>query len=319
MNSILEIQDLKVYFRTIFGDAKALDGVSLRIYEKEILGIAGESGGGKSTLIEGILKLVKPPKYIHSGRVIYNGKNLLELEEKELRELRWKEISYIPQGSMNSLNPVIKIEEQMIDGIVSHMNMSYQEAKECALEALNSVGLPSDVAQMFPHELSGGMRQRVCIAMSICLKPKIIFADELTSALDVVMQKLNLQTIEELKERFGITIVMVSHDMACHAEVTERICIMYAGKIVEVGLTTDIFTKPLHPYTKGLLEALPSLERKFAKSIPGNAPSPLNWPNGCRFNPRCSYKIKMCEETDPLLIEINNNHFVACHLYNRGK
>jgi peptide/nickel transport system ATP-binding protein len=315
MNSILEIQDLKVYFRTIFGDAKSLDGVSLKVYEGEILGIAGESGCGKSTLVEGVLKLVKPPGYIHSGRVIYNEKNLLELEEEEFRKLRWKEISYIPQGSMNSLNPVIKIEEQMVDGIISHIDMPYQEAKEIALEALNSAGLLPDVAQMFPHELSGGMRQRVCIAMSICLKPKIVFADEPVTALDVVMQKLNLQTIGELKEKFGITVVMVAHDMAWHAEVADRICIMYAGKIVETGSTTDIFSEPLHPYTKGLLAAIPSLERKFSKSIPGIAPSPLNWPNGCRFHPRCSNKMEVCEEIDPSLIEIGDNHFVACHLY----
>jgi peptide/nickel transport system ATP-binding protein len=315
MDTILEIQDLKVYFRTIFGDAKSLDGASLRVYEREVLGIAGESGCGKSTLVEGTLKLVKPPGYIHSGKVLYNGRNLLELDDEEFRKIRWKELSYIPQGSMNSLNPVIKIEEQMIDGIISHIDISYPDAKEIALEALSDVGLPSDVAQMFPHELSGGMRQRVCIAMSICLRPKIIFADEPVTALDVVMQKLNLQTIGELKERFGVTVVMVAHDMAWHAEVADRIAIMYAGKIVEIGTTSDIFGKPLHPYTKGLLDAVPSLERRFSKSIPGIAPSPLSWPSGCRFHPRCSYKMGVCEEIDPPLIEIEKDHFVACHIY----
>jgi|YelNatPaOPRAMG01_1025707.scaffolds.fasta_scaffold01716_7 peptide/nickel transport system ATP-binding protein len=315
MDTILEIQDLKVYFRTIFGDAKSLDGASLRVYEREVLGIAGESGCGKSTLVEGALKLVKPPGYIHSGKVLYNGRNLLELDDEEFRKIRWKELSYIPQGSMNSLNPVIKIEEQMIDGIISHIDISYPDAKEIALEALSDVGLPSDVAQMFPHELSGGMRQRVCIAMSICLRPKIIFADEPVTALDVVMQKLNLQTIGELKERFGVTVVMVAHDMAWHAEVADRIAIMYAGKIVEIGTTSDIFGKPLHPYTKGLLDAVPSLERRFSKSIPGIAPSPLSWPSGCRFHPRCSYKMGVCEEIDPPLIEIEKDHFVACHIY----
>ena len=318
MEEILEVEDLKVYFRTIYGDAKSLDGVSLKVYEGEILGIAGESGCGKSTLVEGVLKLVKPPGYIHSGKVIYNGKNLLELDGDEFRKIRWKEISYIPQGSMNSLNPVIKIEEQMTDGIISHTDISYQEAKEIALEALNSVGLPPDVIQMFPHELSGGMRQRVCIAMSICLKPKIVFADEPVTALDVVMQKLNLQTIGELKEKFGITVAMVAHDMSWHAEVSDRICVMYAGKIVEIGSTIDIFTNPLHPYTAGLLEAIPSLEKRFAKSIPGIAPIPLNWPNGCRFHPRCSKKMDVCEEIDPPLKEVEKNRIVACHLYGGG-
>lgn len=318
MNPILEVQDLRVYFRTIWGDAKSLDGASLKVYEGEVLGIAGESGCGKSTLVEGILKLVKPPGYIHSGKVIYKDINLLDLDEDEFRKLRWKEISYIPQGSMNSLNPVVKIEEQMVDGILSHAEMSYQEAKEIAIEALNSVGLPPDVAQMYPHELSGGMRQRVCIAMSITLKPKIVLADEPVTALDVVMQKLNLQTIGELKEKFGITVMMVAHDMAWHAEVADRICIMYAGKIVEIGSTIDIFTNPLHPYAKGLLDAIPSLERRFAKSIPGIAPSPLNWPSGCRFHPRCSKRMKVCEEIDPALVEIEKDRFVACHLYGGG-
>lgn len=318
MRPILEVQDLRVYFRTVWGDAKSLDGASLKVYEGEVLGIAGESGCGKSTLVEGILKLVKPPGYIHSGKVIYKDINLLDLDEDEFRKLRWREISYIPQGSMNSLNPVIKIEEQIVDGILSHTDMSYQEAKEIAIEALNSVGLPLDVAQMYPHELSGGMRQRVCIAMSISLKPKIVLADEPVTALDVVMQKLNLQTIGELKERFGITVMIVAHDMAWHAEVSDRICIMYAGKIVEIGATTDIFTTPLHPYSKGLLEAIPSLERRFAKSIPGIAPSPLNWPSGCRFHPRCPHRMKVCEEVDPPLVEIEKGRSVACHLYVGG-
>ncbi len=318
MSQILDVQDLKVYFRTILGDAKSLDGVSLRVYEGEILGIAGESGCGKSTLVEGILKLVRPPGYIHSGKVIYNGKNLVELEEEEFRKMRWTDISYIPQGSMNSLNPVIKVEEQMIDGIISHIDISYQEAKEIADQALNSVGLPLDVTQMYSHELSGGMRQRVCIAMSICLKPKIVFADEPVTALDVVMQKLNLQTIGELREKFGITVVMVAHDMAWHAEISDRICIMYAGKIVEIGPTLDIFVSPLHPYSRGLLEAIPSLERRFARSIPGIAPSPLNWPDGCRFHPRCSNIMGVCEEVDPPLLEIEKDRFVACHIYGGG-
>lgn len=318
MSQLLDVQDLKVYFRTVLGDARSLDGVSLRVYEGEILGIAGESGCGKSTLVEGILKLVKPPGYIHSGKVIYKGKNLVELEEEEFRKIRWTDISYIPQGSMNSLNPVIKIEEQIIDGIISHIDISYQEAKDIATQALNSVGLPLDVTQMYSHELSGGMRQRVCIAMSICLKPKIVFADEPVTALDVVMQKLNLQTIGELREKFGITVVMVAHDMAWHAEISDRICIMYAGKIVEIGPTSDIFANPLHPYSKGLLEAIPSLERRFARSIPGIAPSPLNWPNGCRFHPRCSNRMKICEEVDPPLLEIEKDRFVACHMYGGG-
>jgi len=216
---------------------------------------------------------------------------------------------------MNSLNPVIKIEEQMIDGILSHSDLSYHEAKELALSALNSVGMPPDVLGMYPHELSGGMRQRVCIAMSICLNTKLVFADEPITGLDVVMQKLNLQTLGDLRDKFGITVVMVAHDMACHAEICDRICIMYAGKILEVGSTFDIFSDPLHPYTKGLLSAVPSLEKKDLKGIPGLAPSPLEWPSGCRFHPRCSYRMKICEEQEPVLKEVLPGRSVACFLY----
>jgi len=315
MNTILEVENLKVYFKTILGDAKSVDGVSLKVFEGEILGIAGESGCGKSTLVEGVLKIYKPPCYIPEGKVYYKGIELLSLPEEEFRRLRWKELSYVPQGSMNSLNPVIKIEEQMIDGIMSHTDISYREAKELALSALNSVGMPPDVLEMYPHELSGGMRQRVCIAMSICLNPKIVFADEPITGLDVVMQKLNLQTLGDLRDRFGITVVMVAHDMACHAEICDRICIMYAGKILEVGSTFDIFSDPLHPYTKGLLSAVPSLEKRELKGIPGLAPSPLEWPSGCRFHPRCSYKMKICEEQEPILKEVQPGRSVACFLY----
>lgn len=315
---LIEIRDLRVYFRTIYGDARSTDGVSLKIFENEVFGIAGESGCGKSTLVEGVLRLMKPPGYIKSGEVIYKGKNLFELTEEEFNKIRWKEIAYIPQGSMNSLNPVLKVEEQMIDAILSHTDTSKEEAKQIALEALDSVGLPEDVINMYPHELSGGMRQRVCIAMSTCLKPKIIFGDEPVTALDVVMQKLNLQTIMHLKEKIGLTVVMVAHDMAWHAEVCDRMAIMYAGKVVEIGPVEEIFLNPLHPYTEGLLNAVPSLKRKFAKSIPGIAPSPLNWPPGCRFHPRCYRKMNICENEEPELKLIDSERYVACHLYNGG-
>lgn len=315
MQAILEVEDLRVYFTTIEGDCKSVDGVSFRVYNKEILGIAGESGCGKSTLIEGILRLVKSPGYIKSGKVLFADSDLLRLKERNLRKIRWKELSYIPQGCMNALNPVLRIEEQIVDGIVTHTDLSGEKAREMASSALNAVGMPSEVAGMYPHELSGGMRQRVAIAMSTCLRPSLVLADEPVTALDVIMQRLNLQTIAELKQRFGMTVVLVAHDMACHAEICDRICIMYAGRLMEIGIVDQLFQKPLHPYTKGLLEAVPSLERRRVKSIAGLAPSPLNWPRGCRFHPRCPFQKEICKKKEPVLQEVDSEYYVACHLY----
>jgi len=315
MQPILEVEDLRVYFKTIDGDAKSVDGVSFKVYEKEILGIAGESGCGKSTVVEAILRLIKPPGYIKSGRILFKGLDLLSLKEGELRKIRWKDISYVPQGSMNALNPVLKIEEQITDGIRTHTDVTREQARVMASSALSAVGMPREVAAMYPHELSGGMRQRVSIGMSTTLKPSLILADEPTTALDVVMQRLNLQTIAELRDRFGMTIVLVAHDLACHAEICDRICVMYAGEIVEIGPVDGIFREPLHPYTQGLLQAVPSLEDRNIKSIPGLAPSPMSWPSGCRFHPRCPHRMDVCSERDPALREVRPGRYVACHLY----
>lgn len=315
MQPILEVEDLRVYFRTIFGDARCVDGVSFTVYEKEILGIAGESGCGKSTVVEAVLRLIKPPGYIEGGRVLFKGMDLLNLKEKELQKIRWKELSYVPQGSMNALNPVLKIEEQLIDGIRTHTKATREQAKKMAASALSAVGMPPEVADTYPHELSGGMRQRVSIGMSTSLRPDLILADEPITALDVIMQRLNLQTIAHLRDEFGITIVLVAHDMACHAEICDRICVMYAGKLLEIGLVDQIFGDPLHPYTQGLLEAVPSLEDKTTKSIPGLAPSPLNWPSGCRFHPRCFRRMEICDKKEPDLREIRPGRYVACFLY----
>ncbi len=316
MNTILEVRDLRVYFDTIYGDAKSVDGVSFDVYEGEIFGIAGESGCGKSTLVEAALRLVKRPGYIASGEIRFRGKDLVTMSERELRRVRWRDIAFIPQGSMNALNPVLKVNEQLTDGILAHSDATRKEAKEAALEGLHLVGMPPEVAEMYPHELSGGMSQRVIISMSTAMKPSIIFADEPITALDVIMQRLNLQTIADLRDKHGITIAMVAHDMACHAEICDRICVMYAGKMIEIAETKTLFSDPLHPYTKGLLEAVPSIERRESTSIPGIAPSPLNWPTGCRFHPRCPHKMDICEHTVPDMREIRPGRFVACHLFN---
>ena len=275
MEGILEVSDLRVYYKTIWGEFKAVDGVSFGVNKKEVFGIAGESGCGKSTLVEGVLRLVKPPGYIKSGKVLFEGVELLSLPEEELRKIRWKKISYIPQGSMNSLNPVLKVKEQMLDAITAHSDLSKEEALNFASDMLKAVGLPEEVLEMYPHELSGGMKQRVIIATAVALKPNLVVADEPVTALDVVMQRAVLESIANLRDEFGVSVLFIAHDMAAHAEIVDRLAIMYAGKIVEIGTVYDIFQDPVHPYTKGLIAAIPSIGKKIVKSIPGLAPSPL--------------------------------------------
>lgn len=315
METILEVEDLRVYYKSILGDYKAVDGASCKVYKNEIYGVAGESGCGKSTLVEGILKLIKPPGYIKSGKVTFEGVELLSLDEDKLREIRWKRLSYIPQGSMNSLNPVLRIKEQMTDATMAHVDVPEKEAERMALSALKDAGLPVEVVKMYPHELSGGMKQRVIIATAVTLKPSLVVADEPVTALDVVAQRLNLQSIADLRDRFGMAVILVAHDMAVHAEVVDRLAIMYAGKIAEIGPVHPVFADPLHPYTRGLIMAIPSLEKRIVKSIPGFGPSPLNWPLGCRFHPRCPRVMDICREEEPTLREVSPGRYVACHLF----
>jgi peptide/nickel transport system ATP-binding protein len=315
MKALLEVKSLNVSVRTVAGDMSITDDVSFDVYEKEILGIAGESGCGKSTVVETVLRLIVAPRYIDSGQVLFKGKDILTLGRRELQDIRWKDIAYVPQGSMNTLNPVLRIEEQIVDAIVSHVRMSKAEARDAAKEALRSVGMSGDVARMYPHELSGGMRQRVCIGLSTALKPAIILADEPVTALDVVMQRLNLETLAQLRDGHGITVVMVTHDMACHAEICDRVCVMYAGRVAEIGGTLELFSEPLHPYTRGLLRAVPSIQNRHSESIPGIAPSPTAWPSGCRFHPRCSRAMDVCRREVPPFHEARPGRYVACHLY----
>jgi peptide/nickel transport system ATP-binding protein len=318
MEYLLEVKGLNVSVRTIAGNPSITDNVTFGVREKEILGIAGESGCGKSTVVETVLRLIGPPRFIESGQVLFRGEDVLAMSNQQLQKVRWKEIAYVPQGSMNTLNPVLKIEEQIADGITAHVRVSKSEVHDMAVAALRSVGMSPDVAKMYPHELSGGMRQRVCIGLSTALKPSVIMADEPVTALDVVMQRLNLETLVQLRDTSGITVVMVTHDMACHAEICDRVCVMYAGRVAEVGETTTLFADPLHPYTEGLLKAVPSIENRHSVSIPGIAPSPTNWPPGCRFHPRCPRRMDICSREVPALLEVRPNRFVACHLHGIG-
>ena len=317
-NVLFEVKNLNVGVRTIRGNFGITDHVSFRAFEEEILGIAGESGCGKSTVVESALRLIGAPRYIESGQILLKGRDLISMSDRELQKVRWKDIAYVPQGSMNTLNPVLKIEEQIVDVITSHTKASKTEAKEIAVVALRSVGMPADVAGMYPHELSGGMRQRVCIGLSTALKPAVILADEPVTALDVVMQRLNLETLAQLRDQHGITIIMVSHDMACHAEICDRVCVMYAGRVAEIGRTGELFSEPLHPYTRGLLKAVPSIDSRQSESIPGIAPSPSAWPTGCRFHPRCPRAMDICAVEAPALREVQPGRLAACHLHNEA-
>lgn len=317
MKELLKIKDLYVNFRTLWGIAKVLNGVNLTIRKGEIFGLVGETGCGKSVTSMTILKLL-PPNAEVSGKIIFKGENLLEKSEEEMRKIRGKEISMIFQDPMTSLNPLFKIKDQMIDIITLHNNLSKKEAEERAKELLTAVGLPDPerILNSYPHELSGGMRQRVMIAMALSSNPSLLIADEPTTALDVTIQKQILNLISRLKEEYSFSVLLITHDLGVVAEVCDRVGVMYAGNIVEVASTEELFKNPLHPYTQGLLSVVPDPRyKKPLKPLRGSVPSLLNPPTGCRFHPRCDYASEICKQEKPGLVEYSPNHSVACHLY----
>ncbi len=323
---LLDIKDLRIWYRTTRGNAQAVDGVDLVINRNEIFGLAGESGCGKTTLARGILGMTKLPGFIESGEAIYYhpvsdssvvGRDLLTLPAREMRQMRWRHIAYVPQGAMNVLSPVLRIEKQILDAIYEHSDLSKDEARARMLECMEMVGLEPTVARMYPHELSGGMKQRVTIAAAISLKPGLIIADEPTTALDVNVQQVILQELKDIASSLGVTLIYVTHDMAVHAEMADRLGIMYSGLIVEVAPVIETFKEPLHPYSQGLIASIPMIggDRSRMVGIPGNAPSPLAWPSGCRFHPRCPKVMEVCREQMPPMVEVAPGRFVACHLY----
>jgi peptide/nickel transport system ATP-binding protein len=275
----------------------------------------------KSTTILSLLRLISPPGYIEGGEVLLNGVDLLKLSEEAIRKTRFAQISLIPQGAMNSLNPVMRIKNHIIDTIQAHdKRLPKDELKERAEELLESVGLEAEVGEMYPHELSGGMKQRVCIAMAISLQPRVIIADEPTSALDVVVQKQVMDTLGRVQESMGSSVILVGHDMGLMAQFVDKVGIMYAGKLVEIGPVEDIFADPLHPYTQLLIASLPSLEIKaLSKGIPGVTPSLLDPPSGCAFHPRCPQRAGICSEMIFPLVEVRPGRQVACRLYPGGQ
>jgi len=310
---VLEVESLQVQYQTTRGAVKAVDNVSFYLKEREILGLVGESGCGKTTTAMAILQMVQPPGRIVGGQIRINGKNLVGISESELRKYRWTELALIPQGAMNSLNPVIKIKEQMTDAILAHEPKSGKDLKPRILKLFNDVGLPERVYNMYPHELSGGMKQRVCIAMSIALNPSVIIADEPTSALDVVVQRVVAQTIMEVKDRLGVSMILIGHDMGLQAQMVDRIVVMYAGRIAEIGPVYNMFKKPQHPYTQLLIESIPSIaQRKPLKVTEGLTHDLRHTPVGCVFQFRCPHVTDACIDEAQLMYEVAPEHFVAC-------
>jgi len=324
-DKLIEIKDLCTYFRTEGGTAKAVDGVSLDIYEGEVLGLVGESGSGKSVTALSILRLIPdPPGKIVSGSILYRGRNLLDLSWREMRKIRGNDISMIFQEPMTSLNPVFTIGMQMMEIILEHQDSSKHEAFDRSVEMLELVGIPSARERMgdYPHHFSGGMRQRVMIAMALACNPSLLIADEPTTALDVTIQAQILELMLELKEkRKGAAILLITHNLSVVAETCDRVAVMYGGKLQELGPVGEIFRNPRHPYTQGLLASLPTTEggkHDRLRTIPGNVPGIHDLPVGCKFLTRCPERFDRCD-VEPDLLEVSPGHMVRCHLMTESR
>lgn len=316
---LLEIKDLTVKFFTEDGTVNAVERVSFDIEKEETLGVVGESGCGKSVTVLSVMRLLpSPPAKITSGKILFEGEDLLSKSEAEMRRIRGNLISMVFQEPMTSLNPVFTIGHQISEAIILHQKLSKKEARERAIEMLRLVGIPNPEKRYweYPHQLSGGMRQRVMIAMALSCSPKLLIADEPTTALDVTIQAQILDLIERLKEKVGMSVLMITHDLGVIAEMAKRVVVMYAGQVVEESPCEDIFENPLHPYTVGLLKSIPRLEGKKSRLhvIEGNVPNPLNFPSGCRFHPRCFEAKKICGEKMPSLVEVEGNRKVRCFM-----
>jgi len=323
MAPLLEIKDLVTVFDTVRGRIKAVDGVSINIDPGETLGIVGESGCGKTMLALSIMRLVPPNGKIIQGEIVFEGRDLLRLSDDEMRDRRGSEISMIFQEPMTSLNPVIRIGEQIAEAIRLHQNLAAKQAIALSVELLRDVGIadPEKRIRDYPHNLSGGMRQRVMIAMAMSCHPKLLLADEPTTALDVTVQAQILDLISELKQKNNMAVVFITHDMGVIAQSAQKVAVMYAGKIVENSAVENLFADPLHPYTQGLLESIParcapSIKKSgYLKTIPGSVPGLYDSIAGCRFHNRCSRAFDRCFLEEPLSVEARKGHFVACWKY----
>ena len=315
---MLDVRDLRVSYRTAAGPVRAVNGVSFFLRPGERLGLVGESGSGKTTAALSLMRLLQESAVIEGGQVLLDGVDLLGLSEEEMRLTRFADIALIPQGAMNSLNPMMKVGEQLRDTIRAHRKgaNSTTGIDSRIRQVLQSVELQPGVMESYPHELSGGMKQRICIAMAILLNPKVIIADEPTSALDVVVQRQVMETLRRVQEELGAAVILVGHDMGLMAQFVDRVGVMYGGKLAEVGPVRGIFKDPLHPYTQLLIKSLPNLDTKEDfRGIPGLTPSLLAPPPGCMFHPRCPHAMARCSVEVPMLTEVKPERWVACHLY----
>ncbi len=313
---LLNIENLKIYYFTRRGIVRAVDGVNLRVSKREVLGIVGESGCGKSTLAYGILRIIPEPGRVVDGHIYFNGVDLIDLSDEELNKYRWRHISMVFQGAMNALDPVFTVKDQIIEAITTHdKSIGKKDAEERVYKLMELVGLNPDVANKYPFELSGGMRQRVVIAMALSLNPELVIADEPTTALDVTTQAQILELMKNLKNTLDMSIIIISHDITVVNEISDKIAVMYAGKIVEYGDIDRVLHHPIHPYTKGLIMCVPDIAESGVKtllSIPGEPPDLINIPNGCRFAPRCPYAREECFSKPPKAYDIDGV-YVECH------
>jgi peptide/nickel transport system ATP-binding protein len=313
----LSVEDLAVHYETPYGPVKAVDGVSFVLRPGERLGLIGESGSGKTTLGTALMRLTRPPGRIVGGRVMLNGRDLLTLADGDLTRIRLREIALVPQGAMNALSPVMRVGDQIADGIRAHEgDAAKRDMPQRVERAMARVGLPAGLAERFPHQLSGGQKQRVAIAIATVLNPAVIVADEPTSALDVVVQRQVMLTLGRVQEGLGAAVILIGHDMGLIAQFADTIGVLYAGKLVEYGPIDDVLDAARHPYTRLLVDSLPRLDGKHPlRGIPGLPPVLLNLPPGCPFTPRCPYAFDRCPRETPLLQEVGPSHRVACHLY----
>jgi peptide/nickel transport system ATP-binding protein len=313
---LLQVRNLKTYYQTARGYVKAVDGVNFQIGEGEVFGLAGESGCGKTTVALSIIRLLPPGGRIIDGEIMFNDKNILAMSEEDIRKIRWKKIAIVFQGAMNALNPVMKVGDQIVEAITTHEDVSKEEAWRRAEKLLEMVGIEPSRAKDYPHEFSGGMKQRVMIAMALACNPQLLIADEPATALDVIVQAQILKLMRDLQRKMNLSMMLITHDLSIIAETCNKVAIMYAGKIVEYADTKRIFREPQHPYTRGLIGAFPSIKgpRRKLISIPGTPPDLLNPPSGCRFHPRCPYTNNKCKSMEPEIKDLGGGHYVACHM-----
>ncbi len=316
-NPLLEVRGLTTHFFTEDGVVRAVENVSFEIFPGEIVSLVGESGCGKSVTGLSLLRLIPiPPGKILNGELLFEGRDLLTLEEREMERVRGNDISMIFQEPMTSLNPVFTIGNQIMEVLQLHQNLDKKEARRRAIEMLDKVKIPSPEVRIdsYPHQLSGGMRQRAMIAMALSCQPKLLIADEPTTALDVTIQAQVLHLLKEIQREMGMAVMLITHDLGVVSEIADRVAVMYAGRIVESGPIEAIFGEMRHPYTKGLLESIPQLEEKKRRlnAIPGQVPNPMDLPSGCKFHPRCYLKVDDCKREEPPLFQVNGNHFSRC-------